>query len=170
MFKSVEKSPSLRWKNGKVSSWTDKRGNPWVAAYLKINSRASAWQAAVCNNVQQLEALYHWPFANRNGMNDSTRRTGFENAVRMIASADRWLSWDGMRTINCKTSSQSGRERERKRERTCHLPSTFRKINRGSVGKKRRRNGRQWAGQTRLIWKEIGRPTPLTPLSLRSEC
>lgn len=61
-------------------------------------------------------------------------------------------------------------ERERKRERTCHLPSTFRKINRGSVGKKRRRNGRQWAGQTRLIWEEIGRPTPLTPLSLRSEC
>lgn len=119
------------------------------AAYLKINSRASAWQAAVCNNVQQLEALYHWPFANRNGMKRYDDAQGSRTLVRMMhASADRWLSWDGMRTINCKTSSQSGRERERERAR---VPSE-RSI------KKRRRNGRQWSGQTRLIWEEIGRP------------
>lgn len=58
----------------KVVLLNGQRENPLAAAYLKINSRASAWQAAVCNNVQ-LEALYHWPFANRNGMKrrDTTR-------------------------------------------------------------------------------------------------
>lgn len=87
------------------------------AAYLKINSRASAWQAAVCNNVQQLEALYHWPFANRNGMKRYDDAQGSRTLVRMMhASADRWLSWDGMRTINCKTSSAE-RQREREKER-----------------------------------------------------
>lgn len=30
--------------------------------------------------------------------------------------------------------------------------------------KKKKRNGRQWPGQMRLIWEKIGRPTPLTLL------
>lgn len=71
---------------------------------------------------------------------------------------ERWYEWctprptaDYRGTV-CEPSivklARRAAERERERAR---VPSE-RSI------KKRRRNGRQWSGQTRLIWEEIGRP------------
>lgn len=80
-------------------------------AYLKINRLASAWQAA-----EQQCARGVVPLTFRESKRNETAwfedGEAYETSRRIVVSqpaiqpiTNRWLSWDGMRTTNCKTSS-----------------------------------------------------------------